>query len=175
VISGAGKNEPERLPSAGGQGDVVLSDPGHLRGDARLAARLISLGVVTEERAAALLRRAFALAEGSADSGNVRDFAACMRIPIEAAKLEQREFERITPQQHLHGHFAMNLTSEERERHIDAIRAEALGGAEVLEGNVAGDHEDHNGHELPGKSNGRGDPSTEPDPPANGDGGTNGV
>src|SRR5574343_474731 len=67
-------------PPRGATGDV-FTNPRHTRSDGRLAARMISLGVVPEETAQALLEAGLSLA--------ARIYAACMLVAIEVAKLEK--------------------------------------------------------------------------------------
>lgn len=73
--------------SSGGQGEI-LCDPHHVRSDARLAARILSLGVVSEEDVAKLLVRGVKLAGRMAAKDKAREFAAVMGVYIAAAKLE---------------------------------------------------------------------------------------
>lgn len=72
----------------------ILGDPHHNRADARMAARLISLGVVSEEKARAVLGGAFTLAAQAIKDKKARDYSAAMAVPIAAAKLEM-ERERL--------------------------------------------------------------------------------
>ena len=69
----------------------LLEDPHHARANARMAARLISLGVVSQDVVEAVLKRAFVLA---GQTGKPRDYAAVMGVPIAAARLEM-ERERL--------------------------------------------------------------------------------
>lgn len=71
----------------GGQGDVVF-DPHHVRPNARMAARILSLGVISEEQLAALLRGAAKLATNVVNQNRPRDYAAAMKVMLAAAKLE---------------------------------------------------------------------------------------
>ncbi len=66
----------------------LLCDPHHQRADARMAARLLSLGVMSDEQAAALLRGAAKLAANAAANGRSRDYAAAMKVLLTAGKLE---------------------------------------------------------------------------------------
>ncbi|MCC7254289.1 hypothetical protein, partial [Hyphomicrobium sp.] len=89
MIAIAQNGVPE--PEDEGGGGALFTRSDNLRADARLAANMISLGVVSEQQASALLRRGFALASRSARNGDARGYAACMKIAIECAKLEQAE------------------------------------------------------------------------------------
>lgn len=102
-------NQPEPPPGEPPRpAPTVLADPHHTRADARMAARLISLGVVPDSVAEEFLKRAFKLsflaADKTDDEGHpdpdIRGFAAVARIPIEVAKLERS----LYPTQHDHRH-----------------------------------------------------------------------
>jgi hypothetical protein len=67
----------------GGQGDVVFN-PHHVRAEARI----LSLGVISEEQSAALLRGAAKLAANAVNQNRPRDYAAAMKVMLAAAKLE---------------------------------------------------------------------------------------
>jgi mannose/fructose/N-acetylgalactosamine-specific phosphotransferase system component IIC len=73
----------------------ILGDPNHNRADARMAARIISLGVVPEEKVAAVLGQAFVLAARAAKDNKSREYAAAMSVPLATAKLvlEREKFE----------------------------------------------------------------------------------
>lgn len=66
----------------------LLTIPGQVRSDARLAARMISLGVVSTEQTESLLRIAFRLAAEAGTEHDTRKYAACMKVILAAAKLE---------------------------------------------------------------------------------------
>lgn len=91
----AAKPEPEEFPEPVGGGGALFTREDNLRSDARLAARMISLGVVSVERAEQLLRDGFRLARISAKKQDARSWAACMKIPLELAKLEQAVLGKI--------------------------------------------------------------------------------
>ena len=80
-------NVDERTVTCGGQGEVVF-DPHHARAEARMAARILSLGVISEEQAAQLLRGAARLAANAVNQSRPRDYAAAMKVILAAAKLE---------------------------------------------------------------------------------------
>lgn len=80
-------NGDERTVTCGGQGEVVF-DPHHTRADARMAARILSLDVISEEQAAQLLRGAAKLAANAVNQNRPRDYAAAMKVILAAAKLE---------------------------------------------------------------------------------------
>ena len=86
--------------TADGGGGALFVRPDNRRSDARLVARMLSLGVVKPSRVRELLRQGFDLASASAHKGDARGYSACMKIAIEAAKLEQKE----RPSQHEHRH-----------------------------------------------------------------------
>ena len=65
-----------------------LLDPHHRRSDARMVARMISLGVVDEERAASLLRAGIEFAEKAVTDNDERRYTAAMKIPLAVARLE---------------------------------------------------------------------------------------
>jgi hypothetical protein len=69
----------------------LLSDPKHLRADARLIAKMISLGVVDEERARTLLTKLFDLADDPKISKSPRALATIVRALVNVARLEQVE------------------------------------------------------------------------------------
>lgn len=87
-------SEPNK-PNDEGGGGALFERPDNIRSDARLAARMISLGVLPIEKAEGLLRKGFRLAWQSAQSGKAREYAACMKIAIEAAKLAQNERHKV--------------------------------------------------------------------------------
>lgn len=66
----------------------LFQDPHHLRGDARMVARLMSLGVISQEQSEHILKEAFRLAAEAADKGNVRHFISLCRLAQSGAKLE---------------------------------------------------------------------------------------
>lgn len=66
-------------------------DPHRLRGDARLAARLIAMGVVSEDQAATLLKQGHRLAVLAAQQNDTRAYRRCMQVVLACAGLEQRE------------------------------------------------------------------------------------
>ena len=86
----------EQLADLGGGGELFARKD-NLRSDSRLAAKMISLGCVPVEKAEELLRKGLELAGACADAGRAREYAACMKIAIEAVKLEQKERELDKP------------------------------------------------------------------------------
>src|SRR3990167_261948 len=79
--------KPPPMPDGmGGRGE--LFDPHRTKQDARLAARILSCGVVTEEQAAKVLAGAFRLGAQAVQDGSARDYGAAMRVPAAIAKLE---------------------------------------------------------------------------------------
>lgn len=85
----------------------LLDDPHHLRADARLAARMCSLGVVSEDVAASLLKKLFLVAHKAADEGDKRALASLVTALGRIAKLEQTERKLSRgndPNVHLHMH-----------------------------------------------------------------------
>lgn len=87
--------DPETL---GGQGAKlnVMADDHHRRADARMAAKIISLGVVSVEVAEYCLRGAFTLAVNALKEGDCRNYVAAMQVPLAAARVES---DRINPPQ----------------------------------------------------------------------------
>lgn len=88
----------DHLP-AGGNGGVVYGREQqvaggirNLRSDARLVARLLSMGCIPVERAEQLLRAGAKLAARCAKAGDPRGYAACMGTLLKAVSLEQSEF-----------------------------------------------------------------------------------
>ena len=81
--------------STGGEGGLLESR--RKRGDARLIARMLSLGVVSPSRVRDLLRKGFDLAESCAGDGDARGYSACMKIVLTAAKLGQDERKQAGP------------------------------------------------------------------------------
>jgi hypothetical protein len=75
---------------------TLLEDKRHHRSDAKLAARLIASGVVTEEMAELVLKRAFTLA---GKTMGPREYAAAMGVPIKVAQLvmarERLDMEKV--------------------------------------------------------------------------------
>jgi hypothetical protein len=97
-------DEPEKSQGGGG---VLFTRGDNLRADARMAAQMIALGVISLERAQQLLKQGFILASKSAKKGDARGYAACMKIAIEVAKMEQAERHKLldkrVPDLHQHG------------------------------------------------------------------------
>jgi hypothetical protein len=84
--------EPPPEPE-GAWGETIFNRRSRWRGDARLAARILSLGVVPEETVKKLLRLSFSMAAECAEAKDVRGYSACMAIPLAVAKLEQTEMD----------------------------------------------------------------------------------
>lgn len=82
---------PANNGNGGQEAGSFFNDPHHLRADARLASALISLGVISPERAKSLLRKAVELAEDCAEAKNSRAFCSLMRTVTDIVKLEQTE------------------------------------------------------------------------------------
>lgn len=87
--------EPESNDEPPGGGGNLFTRSDNLRSDARLAARMISLGVIPLDEAEELLKAGFRLAMTSAQSDDPRGYAACMKIAIEVAKLAQTEQHKV--------------------------------------------------------------------------------
>lgn len=91
-----------------GGGGALFQRADNLRSDARLAARMISLGVISEDEAEELLKAGFALAKSSAKGDDARGYSACMKIALEVAKLAQAErhkfIDKQIPDLHSHEH-----------------------------------------------------------------------
>jgi len=96
IVAAAGAVDPpaEPGPGAGGTGLLFSDERRNARGqrgvrsDARLAVRMLSLGVVSEEQTETLLRSAFRLAAQAARSDDTRDYAAAMKVILAASRLE---------------------------------------------------------------------------------------
>lgn len=90
----------------------LLDDPHHLRADARLAAKMCSLGVVSEDVAASLLKKLFLVAHKAADENDKRALASLVTALGRITKLEQTERQALNPRDgegykpnmHLHLH-----------------------------------------------------------------------
>lgn len=93
MIAFAKEPEDDQQPKGGGGALFTRSD--NLRSDARLAARMISLGVIPLDEAEELLKAGFQLAKSSALSDDPRGYAACMKVAIEVAKLAQAEQHKV--------------------------------------------------------------------------------
>ncbi len=98
--------QPE-TPEGGGPGGVVGllgGQAGGVRGDAKMVARLLSLGVVSTEQAEEIVRQGFVLLAKSAQEGSSRKFTSLMNMVISAARLAQNErhkiMDKIVPDQH---------------------------------------------------------------------------
>lgn len=93
---------PSDEETQGGGGALFARDD-NLRSDARMAARMITLGVIGLDQAQKLLRQGLVLASKSAKRGDARGYSACMKIAIELAKLEQTErlkmLDKLAPDQ----------------------------------------------------------------------------
>ncbi len=114
---------PKTEVAAGGQGGGLLQDPGRVRGDAKLIARMVSLGVVSPKRARDLLRKAYDLAEKCADAGEAREFAALLKVILSAAKLGQDERKQVQQA----GTTNIQINGDVRISNPDDRRAELLG------------------------------------------------
>ena len=77
---------------------TALKDDHHLRADCRLASRLLSLGVVSDEKAEELYRLAMEGAQQAAAAGNWRNYNACMRTLQAGSKLEIEYLKTFQPQ-----------------------------------------------------------------------------
>lgn len=96
-------DEQERLsnPPVRQKGEGILVDDQNMASDANMVAKMISLGVVDEEVANAVLKRAFVFAAKADDE---RKYASVMRVVLEAAKLKQKRQLMDGPQRHIHLH-----------------------------------------------------------------------
>lgn len=120
-------------PPAPPEGDGGLIRPNHVRSDSRLVARMISLGVVSEEVAKEVLASGFGLAARAIQAGKGRDYAAVMRIMLEAAKLERDH--KATPQVNVQANVQVNLSAAmERLTDEQLLALEALDDAIEHEG-----------------------------------------
>lgn len=135
MIADANNDAGGAAPSPEGGGGALFTRPDNLRSDARLAARMISLGVVPEEQAEALLKAGFALAAKMAQREDARSFASLMKIPIELARLEQAErhkmLDKVMPDKHEHSHAVTQIQTllDEFRGHDDPLDGPPLGRA----------------------------------------------
>lgn len=95
--------------------------------------RLLQLGVIDQEKIEDLIQKAATLAANAADNNKVREYHACMKILLAAAKLEQDERKlaqlgRIPPSQHAHAHLHLIADAST----LSAIAAE-IGIADLFE------------------------------------------
>lgn len=133
-----------------------------------MAARLISLGVIELEEAKELLRMGFTLAKQAATNGREREFAACMKIALEVAKLEQAERHKILdkamPDKHSHTiEQTPPVTLEQLHSDENYVRyLEQQTGTDSHAGGLCNGHQQRNGN---GMANGQapGHPESEPD------------
>lgn len=113
-------DEPAPEESQGGMGGLFADTQQqaggvrHLRSDARLAKRILSLGVVPEEKIASLLRKGAKLASRCAGKGDARGYGAVMGVFVAAAKLELQtaEYQQPAPEQHQHLHVVRIIEDE---------------------------------------------------------------
>lgn len=78
--------EPKPVqPTTGANGGAGVPMPIETKSEQRFAARLLSLGIVSEEETKAILKKAFVFA---ARAEKVRDYSTAMRVITTAAKLE---------------------------------------------------------------------------------------
>lgn len=139
--------EPEPPEPEGGMGGLftdtqqVAGGVRHLRSDARLAARILSLGVVEEGQIAMLLRAGVGLAASCAKAGNARGYSAIMSVFIAAAKVELQTVEHVQPAPvlHQHEHSHVLVPPEQRAIAIEArLLAEAKARGLIIDGTVNG-------------------------------------
>ena len=126
----------------------LQDDSHHWRADQRMAARMLALGVISEDRAKMLLVKGFELAE---KTESPRGYASAMSVPLALLRIEQAELASQRPQQHEH-----TITIEQRRTEALGIiallreRAGAIADSGTVNGN--GKH-NGNGH-ANGSSNG---------------------
>lgn len=82
-------------------GAGALLEPSRIRSDSRMVARLMSLGVVSEEQAAAVLKKAFVLA---AKAETAREYGSAMRVITTAAQVELTATPKRIEHAHAHAH-----------------------------------------------------------------------
>lgn len=116
--------------SDGGSGAPMDS-----RSDRRFAARLLSLGIISEEESEAILKKAFRFA---ASAQSVRDYTSAMRVVTAAAKAESEHLKLQQGNVHKHVHLdlgrANGIADTERDR-LSAI-TERLTGTSMVVGSV---------------------------------------
>lgn len=124
--NGKKSNKDKDLPKVEGGGGALFARQDNHRSDARLAARIISLGVVPEEKAAKILGMAFDLASDAAKKNKAREYAAAMSIPIAAAKLEI-ELAKPSQEGDKHVHLHLNTLSDNELETLRGIRKRIAG------------------------------------------------
>lgn len=72
--------------AAGGRGGV-LTDPDHVRSDCVTIAKLLKMGVFTEDQTREMVAAAYPLALSAKSAGKGREYAAVMKVVLESAKL----------------------------------------------------------------------------------------
>lgn len=142
---------PEPSKPEGGGGEL-FARADNLRSDAKLASRMISLGVVTEGQIDRLFRKGMRLAGKRADAGDARGYAACMSIPIAAARLAQNErhklLDKLVPDQHEHLHSISELRQALVDARQDREYVELERSRAIEDGRKSGAN-GHNGHAGP--------------------------
>lgn len=74
-----------------------FGSPDKLRSDANMIGRMLSMGVVSEERANALLVKTFELAESAADAKKARTLATLSKLLTTYIRLGQEERKMLVP------------------------------------------------------------------------------
>lgn len=145
------ENTSGDTPSVGGGGELFARQD-NWRSDSRMAARMLSLGVISEDRAKMLLVAGFELAEKAAVKENARAYKAAMSVPLTALRIEQMELARLTPQQHEH---SGTITLDERRKQVTGILAILRDRAGAIEAErIAGPNGNGHSSNGNGKSNG---------------------
>lgn len=98
-------------PSADAVHPELFTDPHHVRGDARMVASLISLGVIPPAEAEVLLRRA---AEMAKVTESPREYAALVKVLVSCAKLELDSMKASRPgRPSEHAHLHVHATAQQ--------------------------------------------------------------
>lgn len=96
-----------------GASGALFSREYNFRSDSRMAARIISLGVVSEEVATECLRAGFMLAAHAATNRDIRGYSAAMSIVLKASELELVAMEKGSPGMVINNNVQTNVTVEE--------------------------------------------------------------
>ena len=118
----------EQAPSEEVGGNLPETEGGgRFRANNRLAARILSLGIVPPERAQTLVKNAYSLSEKSFGEGHTRNFASAARVVLSAAKVEGDTYKNALLAQNLMGQeFWRQLQEEGQEENPDQVVAAAF-------------------------------------------------
>lgn len=77
-------------PSDQGNGAILLTDPRHQRADARMAARLFSLGIISEDQAKQIISAGFGMLAAAAAEGHKRNYCRLYKLILDTVEMERR-------------------------------------------------------------------------------------